>query len=608
MLNWVPNSYDVFYYNYKIVSQLTDIKKVRNYFRNAEHSFENEYRGFLYFLELVLIQTSYNLEHLIADKDLFERIRWGNNTLEDQDFRKVLEADPEASFIVRLHTIRRNFATLRVKYDESAIQGNLSELRDLFPEIDQNLKNKHAIRRKKNSKKNEHFVIFDHIVRNFNWFKFGPIKPEDAFDIDKEVPLHPGDILTYLMSDKQRSSYFLQDPRIEKNNSNYLRGYKNTIFLLYSHFVPDKKESFREINSPLSDWKDLQRIYSRIMDDFNLRSDLDRNLFELKENLSEKTAQNEQITTLEGLRQILRNREVRCFKDFYNDFNLITHYLFGAVRLAESGIRSKLEIIQFDIVDSKESEMLTYYAIFNPFGGGLWEGSYWLLFRNPYGYGDPDEMKPFLTLLSEISPQQIDLKKRKISEKLIKDFYRNKDELRREESRNREIIKSSRGLLGEFLTLFFFIKKVGEGNIKNIECHSSLQKSDIDVLIETNELIHIAQVKSFFYLNSVENDRIRDHFRMVIDKLKQKDKLVKKYLVFMDHEIHDSEIASALHEKSKTMNEFEITSQEIENQREKIIQEFQKDQIEVIYRLEIQNYLANEKKYEELSSVFNKIF
>jgi hypothetical protein len=113
--------------------------------------FVGEYYGFLYFLEIVIIQTTYHLELLIADKDLLERIRWGNNTLEDQDYKKLLLANPEASFIVRLHDIRRKFSKIREEYDEKKIQENLSEIESLYLEIDRNLKNNHTIKRIKNS-------------------------------------------------------------------------------------------------------------------------------------------------------------------------------------------------------------------------------------------------------------------------------------------------------------------------------------------------------------------------------------------------------------------------------------------------------------------------
>lgn len=608
MSNWIPNSYDVFYFNYKIVSQLTDLNKIKSSFQNVKSNFDNEYQGFLYFLEIVIIHTTYHLELLIGDKDLFDRIRWGNNTLEDPDFKKLLETNPEASFIVRLHSVRRKCSKNREKYDEKQLQETLSELNKLFLEIDLSLKNFHIIKRKKNSKTRENFVIFDHIVRNFNWFRFGPIRPEDTFDIDKEVPLHPGDILTYLMSDKQRSNYFLQDPRIERDNSHYFKGYKITLLILYTHFFPEREDYFSELFHATSDWKGLQTCYSQIMDEFNLRFDMDRQLYDLKEIAIQNSESKKQIFTLEELRKELRNREIRCFKDFYKDFNLITHYLFGADRLADCGLRSKLEIIQFDIIDSKESEKLTYYAIFNPMGGGLWDGSYWIFFKNPYGYGDPDEMKPIIDLLSDISSQPFDIKKIKISEKLIKDYYKRKDEIGQEKNRNQEIIKSSRGLLGEFLTLFYLIKRVGEENIVNIECHNNIQKTDIDVLIETKDSILIAQVKSFFYFNPAENDKIREHFRLINDNYKQRNKQILTFLVFMDYEIHDSEIVYLFEEKLKVTNELEITNQDIENQREKITQEFSRDKISVIYRIEIQKQLVNGKKTEDLVKLFNKIF
>jgi hypothetical protein len=50
-----------------------------------------------------------------------------------------------------------------------------------------------------------------------------------------------------------------------------------------------------------------------------------------------------------------------------------------------------------------------------------------IFFKNPYGYGDPDEMKPIIEELHHFSSQPISLKKKKISEKLLKEYYLQKD-------------------------------------------------------------------------------------------------------------------------------------------------------------------------------------
>jgi len=377
MLNWLPNSYDIFYFNYKITSELRDVKKIKDCFRKVGGKFQNDYRGSLYFLEILIIETSYQLELLIADPDLFERIRWENNALNNPDFNETLSTDQEASFIIRLKSIRRSFSTLREKYDEEEIQKKLTELNSLFAEIDSSLKKKHIVKRKRDSKKRENFVIFEHILRHFNWFKFGPINAEDAFDIDKEVPIHPGDLVSYLLSDKQRRSYFLQERRIVENDPDYLKGYKNTLTILYSQFFSEKKVFFKRLFDGVSDWIGIQDCYSQIIDELSIQPDINRQMFELKEILKQNDNLKEQIDNIEQLRQLLRNREIRCFKNFYKDFSLVTQYLFGAVRLCNN-FKSNLEIIQFDIFDFKESEKLAYYAVFNPIGGASWDASYWI--------------------------------------------------------------------------------------------------------------------------------------------------------------------------------------------------------------------------------------
>jgi len=52
----------------------------------------------------------------------------------------------------------------------------------------------------------------------------------------------------------------------------------------------------------------------------------------------------------------------------------------------------------------------------------------------------------------------------------------------------------------------------------------------------------------------------------------------------------------------------EITNQDIEYQREKITQEFSREKISVIYRVEIQKQLEKEKKSEDLVKLLNIIF
>lgn len=607
MLNWIQNSFDIFYCNLKILSGLKNIKKIDNAFQKLGSDFANEYRGFLYFLEILIILTSYQLELLIADQDLLERIRWGYNNLNDPEFKKFLLTHKEASFLVQLHSLRRDFSTLREEYDEKKLQDKMLEINSLFFEIDLHLKEKHEIKRKVNSKKSEKLIIFDFIVRNYNWFRFGPINSDDVFDVDKEVPLHPGDLLTYLLPDKQRFSYFLHNSRIVKNNSDYFVGYKNTLLILYSLFFPENGEFIKRLFDGVSDWKGLQHAYSQIVDELDLKFDMNRQLYDLKE-ISIQNELKDQIENLEELRQTLRNREIRCFKDFNADFNIVLHYLFGAVKLSNCELRPELEVIQFDIIDSRESEKLAYYAIFNPTRGGLWDASYWIFFKSPYGYGDIDEMKSFVELLPEISSRSIRYKKIKISEKIIKDYYKQKDQSGQEKNRNQEIIKSCRGLLGEFFTLFYLIKKSSASQIVDIECHKDIKKTDIDVLIETEESIIIAQVKSFFSFDPDENRIIRNHFKQINEEYQNKNKKIIKILVCMDHEIHDSEIAFLIDEKMKKKKQFAITDHDIEDYRTIITREFAKEKITVMYRMEIQEQLKIEKGYDVLITSLNKIF
>lgn len=609
MLKFIPNLYDIFYFNFKIVEQFSDVKKIRKEFQKNNASFEKEYYGLLYFLELIIIQTSYQLELLIADPDLLDRIRWGNDDPNNQEYKKFLSSNQEASLIAQLNSFLRKLSVLREKFDENDLQAELSDLNRLFLEIDRSLKKKHSIKAKKTFRINESLVIFDHILRDFHWFKFGVVNPKDAFDIDKEVPLHPGYILSYTLSDKKRSGYFLQDYRIKNHNSAYFNGYKTTLLILYCHFIPEYKIFFRRLFDGCSDWTGLQLYYGQIIDEMNLKPDLIRQLFDVKESVKMSEEIPDEVNNIEKLKEVLRNREIRCFKDFYQDWALIAQYLFGAVEQSNENLRAILEIIQFDIINPKKSKKLAYYAIFNPTRGASWDASYWILFRSPYGWGDPDEMQRIIIEIQKKSIEPIRFRKTKISENLIKEYYLLKDELAQKENQSREIIKSCRGLLGEFLTQFYLIKKYDIKQIIDVECHIEDHNTDIDALIETEEKIIIAQVKSFFYFNPEETKKVRDYFKHVTKHYQLKNKTILKILIFMDWKIHESEIEFLLNEKFCEMNEgFCVDSDDIEDKRQQITNEFTKEQIEIVYRKDIQDYFKTDRKYASLLDTLNKIF
>jgi hypothetical protein len=608
MSEWIQNPYDTFYLNLKIVSTFRDIKRINKGFSKLSGDFKNEYRGFLYFLEIVIIQTFKELEYLIADQDLFERIKWGNNTLEDAEFKNYLSTHPEGQYLIKLISIRKKLSGLRENFAENEIQEKITELIDCFQEIDRSLKEKHKIRRKRGSKNNEGLVIVDHIAKNYNWLRFGPIDPNDAFNIEKEVPLYPGDLIFYLMSDRQRRNYFLQDHHIVKNNSGYVGGYKNTLEILYAHFFPSRRTFFEDIFCKVKDWIDLQSCYSQIDDEFDLTGKFKHQLFDLECSSVENNNQKETVETFEELRKELRNREIRCFKEFYRDWCLISQYLWGAVHLCNEGLRRDLEIIQFEVVDNKKYETLSYYAIFNPFGGGLWDGSYWIFFKSPSGYGDPDEMEGLVGELRETYSRQIRFKKFKISEKFLKDYYFEKDAAGKKENNDHELIKTCRGLLSEFLTTFYLLKKYDIKKITNVDCHSDIQNTDIDALIETDELIVIAQVKSFFYLNSDKNREIVESFNKINKKIGESGKKSANILFIMKSEVPDSEINIIVEEKLKTHIEFAITEEEIEIRRQKITEYFAKNGVEVQYLAEMLDQLMKENKYLNLVKSLKKIF
>ena len=76
----------------------------------------------------------------------------------------------------------------------------------------------------------------------------------------------------------------------------------------------------------------------------------------------------------------------------------------------------------------------------------------------------------------------------------------------------------------------------------------------------------------------------------------------------MDHEIHDSEIEFMYDKKLLKQGGFAITDFDIEHHRQGIIRDFNRENIEVTYRFEIQKQLSAEKGYADLIKSINVIF
>ena len=127
-----PSVYDYFYYDYRIINCLCELEYIKNLFNRFNSNIGEGYCGYLYLLELSIMNIINRLELIVGDRDVFELIRWGDVTINNDDFKKIIQSHPEGEYIIFLNSIRRSFSKLRFdkRYNEREIIPKLYELKN----------------------------------------------------------------------------------------------------------------------------------------------------------------------------------------------------------------------------------------------------------------------------------------------------------------------------------------------------------------------------------------------------------------------------------------------------------------------------------------------
>jgi len=138
-----------------------------------DQTFITAYRGYIYFVEIVIINLLLNLEGLIQDEHLKDRIKWGENTLEDRAVQKILSNHSEGKYILELNLIRRDLSTIRNRdpFDEKKLDESLSQLREKILVLDKQIQQKLSVEKINNSSLLERKLILENIVINYNYIR-----------------------------------------------------------------------------------------------------------------------------------------------------------------------------------------------------------------------------------------------------------------------------------------------------------------------------------------------------------------------------------------------------------------------------------------------------
>jgi hypothetical protein len=604
----LPTFYDSFYNNLQIALIITEITKIKKEFKEIEIPFNTTYLGYAYFVEIVIINLLLNLEGLIEDEHLRDRIKWGDNTLEDQDVKKILSNHSEGKYILELNSIRRDLSKIRNNdpFDEKKLDDSITQLREKLLVIDKQIQQNFSVKRINNNPNLERRLILFDVIANYNY-----IHHDVDFNSESTIgePLYPGNLTFYLMPKQQRQNYILCNDRLVSKKSEYLQGYRTCLEYLYSTIMPSKKKYFKKIFSGVNDWLELHNTYDTILSGLHLEKMKNRQIFDMTFKSVKKTINKDTIENYDELTEVLRNRRTRFFENFDLDESILDHYFFGAIDKIERGAKgknkTKLEIIQLFVRENDFSQ-LVYYALFNPLPGMFSDGSHWLIFKDNGDYRSI--IGRVIKKYSESRSDIIDYHRYSTPDENLIEKYKSEHTygIKKEIQKN-EDLKSSRGLLSEFISLFYLIKQNRNEQIINIDFHKEIPGTDIDVLLETQNRMIIGQVKPYLSFDPEELKSILTNFNLIEKHLKDVKKPFLKQLFLMANDSPTSEIQFIIEDLPKN-NEIIPLDGYIENTEEKIQAELTKNGIGIMYLGEILEKLETDGNYSGLINQMKMIF
>lgn len=596
----LPSNYDLFFCDYWIIKKL-DVMKFSKFINKYDRGMKECYLGYLYLLELVLIDVVVQLEYLISDDELYETMMFSENkTIEDEDFKSIINNYPEGKRIIVLNTIRKELS--RIRYDEEMKENNrlhkiksvhtslLKELESINKELTETYE---IILKDDNGDKSKKLILY-HTLK-FNQMYSRPTG-EDIYDSKALWPSLP---FTYLLPKNVLNSYSLRSNLIKPKSMLYLEAYKMPLLYLYKKLISERIEDFENDLLDVENWDDLHSVMQKINENIfvgkNKLSDL--GIFELKKEELRTASKKSRIKDYNHLRKIFRDLRVKVLGDtiktnpiYEKDFFL--HMFLGSIMMSEYGFRRRPEIIEFKkIWDDKIGYS---YAIYVP---TVLPSPQWLIFDNiciSYILKQETPLQPKLDRIKLFKEGKYIIHKYDVDGEMFCKYLEENDFSTHRDKHVKETLKSSKGLLSEFLAGLYLIR---EKKVSSVDIHRDITDTDIDAIGKTNESIFIVQVKPNLSINEKENKKILKHFEKVVENTDSGNKKIKKILFIVSEKLIREEI-------EKTINEA------IEEKKEKDgfkqgLGSYAIDINEENIKKEIENYFINEN---DIDVVYWKCF
>jgi len=547
ILERFPDPFDEFYSDTLLLRTLCNTDVFSYYAKNWNCKAEEVYKGYLYLIELLIINIMGDIERIMRyyDPNVWEILY--SEWLTQEEAKILAQKYPEFDYILRLNKIRKRLTKQRFS------NWNRDTLDQTFKEIDKIITNVYQLVSKRihpqylGDSMNRLKEVVIYRTTHYCYVKMRLEPTEEGFIL---YPEYSGEIFASSLSGNFAKNYVFRNEKIAPFLKDYLKGYLVGLYILYNKWIENQETTMKISNrlKAIEDWEDLHKFGRYVIDsiigdpNFGFKTKLFRTKISLEKQYPtlpcSTLLSKEAIDDKNELSIVFRKRPLRVIPEDYfypNNTVLFFYVLLGAIQMYKLRLRDKPELVEFK---SKRSEKHEYsYALYIPVGGTMWNSSEWVIFNSILREDDID--KRILDTLLEIHSDDICLTKYSIDHKLLEDYLQEKDPVYKDRKRLAEKVKSYKGLLGELLAIYLLHKSFGA---VNLDFHLNLTKggkdeTDIDAIGETEDTIFLCQVKTYPPYEEKELKDIVEHFlKLSNEALKSTSKRVQRILFVLHSE------------------------------------------------------------------------
>jgi len=599
----IPSKYDHFHCTYWMVKNL-DPENFKKFITTRDPDIEESFRGYLYMLELSIIDTISNFELLISDDNTRELVQYGGDTFDDYKFKENIKDQPELDYILKLNQKRKELAKIRFKKDFSEdiyneVSNLYDELRLKLNDIHKEIHDNYDISMRDENIEKEMDMILNYIINKYNY-----IESDCGVDLVSK-PLFPGINIPYTIPrDKFFRSYCLQYDKIKQLEKEYLNGYKLSLLFLYYRIIPEVISGFEEEILSLEKWTELHSLYTEIHNE-SLKSDAP--FFRLYDigNKNNITPQEGKIKNKEMLKEIFKGRQVKVITDvlcnsstFYE--KLFIQILVGELLKSKSTQEAYIEIVEFKKT-TEDSDLVNYtYAIYFPFQGPFTDTSRWIIFDDLISCPEDYYSSMFHLLLNNFEKdysETLIVHKYGVNDEIFNEFLRENDEEFRIKHKQKEQLKAAKGLLGESLALFNYLKE--DDRIPVIDFHRDMKDTDADVIFDSGDNLLVIQSKSSYEFNYLCDADVNGNISKILSHFNK---------LSNDESLKDEDIEKVLFIMNVPTEPFDGVIQEDVEDKEQLISRMNDEGIEVVFWKDFKEKLKEEGEYDDLLSKIELVF